>query len=184
MRAVWSLPPEVAHARGNAKMGKGLSMIRRLGHGGRASLVAVLLSVGAAGCVGIESQHGYVVPEYAVEQIPIGSSKDQVLIALGSPSTTENFGGEAFYYISQTRKQPVAFMPDKIVSQRVLAVYFDKDDKVTRIADYGLKDGKAFDFVSRTTPTAGKDENFLNQVLGGIAGGVGGGKGKGPFGGG
>ena len=165
-------------------MGNGLSMIRHNGRRYRTMLAAVLLSLGAAGCVGIESQSGYVVPEYAVEQIPVGSSKDQVLIALGSPSTTENFGGEAFYYISQTRKQPVAFMPEKVVSQRVLAVYFDEKDTVTRIADYGLKDGKAFDFVSRTTPTAGKDENFLNQVLGGIAGGVGSGKGGGPFGGG
>ena len=104
-----------------------------------------------------------------------------MLIALGSPSTTENFGGEAFYYISQTRKQPVAFMPEKVVSQRVLAVYFDDKDTVTRIADYGLKDGKVFDFVSRTTPTAGKDENFLQQVLGGVIGGKGGGS---PFGGG
>ena len=73
-------------------------------------------------------------------------------------------------------------IPSAGISQRVLAVYFDENDKVTRIADYGLKDGKAFDFVSRTTPTAGKDENFLNQVLGGIVGGAGG-SGGGPFGG-
>lgn len=172
---------EVAHARGNAKMGNGLSMIRANARRRLSLIGAVMLSIGAAGCISTESQHGYMVPEYAVEQIPVGSSKDQVLIALGSPSTTENFGGEAFYYISQTRKQAVAFMPEKVVSQRVLAVYFDSDDKVSRIADYGLKDGKAFDFVSRTTPTAGKDENFLNQVLGGIVGGKGGGS---PFGGG
>jgi outer membrane protein assembly factor BamE (lipoprotein component of BamABCDE complex) len=157
-------------------------MIRATGRRPRAVMMAIVLSIGAAGCISTESQHGYVVPEYAVEQVPIGSSKDQVLIALGSPSTTENFGGEAFYYISQTRKQAAAFMPEKVVSQRVLAVYFDSNDKVTRIADYGLKDGKAFDFVSRTTPTAGKDENFLNQVLGGIVGGAGG-SGGGPFGG-
>ena len=73
----------------------------------------------AAGCQGVPglgpisktSQHGYVVPDMALEQIPLGSSKDQVLIALGSPSTTGDFGGEVFYYISQTRKQSVAFMP-------------------------------------------------------------------------
>ncbi len=86
-------------------------------------------------------------PNIAIEQVPVGSSKDQVLIALGSPSTTENFGGEAFYYISQTRKQSVAFMPEKVVGQRVVAVYFDKNDTVIRVADYGLKDGKVFDFV-------------------------------------
>ena len=159
-------------------MGNGLSMIRLSARRPRTILAAAILSIGAAGCISTESQHGYIVPEYAVEQVPVGSSKDQVLIALGSPSTSENFGGEAFYYISQTRKQAAAFMPDKVVSQRVLAVYFDSDDKVTRIADYGLKDGKAFDFVSRTTPTAGKDENFLNQVLGGVVGSKGGG---GPF---
>lgn len=161
-------------------MGNGLSMIRVSASRHRSVLAAIILSIGAAGCISTESQHGYIVPEYAVEQVPIGSSKDQVLIALGSPSTTENFGGEAFYYISQTRKQAAAFMPDKVVDQRVLAVYFDSDDKVTRIADYGLKDGKVFDFVSRTTPTAGKDENFLQQVMGGVLGTKGGG---GPFGG-
>ena len=147
----------------------------------RAVMAAVVLSIGAAGCIGTVSQHGYVVPEYAVEQIPVGSSKDQVLIALGSPSTTENFGGEAFYYISQTRKQAAAFMPDKVTNQRVLAVYFDNKDTVTRVADYGLKDGKAFDFVSRTTPTSGKDESFINQVLGGMLGSRS--SGGGPFGG-
>jgi len=161
-------------------MGNGLSMIRASASRHRTVLAAILVSIGAAGCISTESQHGYMVPEYAVEQVPIGSSKDQVLIALGSPSTTENFGGEAFYYISQTRKQAAAFMPDKVVSQRVLAVYFDSDDKVTRIADYGLQDGKVFDFVSRTTPTAGTDENFLAQVMGGVLGTKGGG---GPFGG-
>jgi outer membrane protein assembly factor BamE (lipoprotein component of BamABCDE complex) len=160
-------------------MGNGLSMIRARTRRSRTVLVALMLSVGAAGCISTESRHGYMVPEYAVEQVPVGSSKDQVLIALGSPSTSENFGGEAFYYISQTRKQAAAFMPDKVVSQRVLAVYFDSDDKVTRIADYGLQDGKVFDFVSRTTPTAGKDENFIAQMLGGVLGSKGSG---GPFG--
>ncbi len=161
-------------------MGNGLSMIRVRAGRHRTVLAAILVSIGTAGCISTESQHGYIVPEYAIEQVPIGSSKDQVLIALGSPSTSENFGGEAFYYISQTRKQAAAFMPDKVVDQRVLAVYFDSNDKVTRIADYGLKDGKVFDFVSRTTPTAGKDENFLQQVMGGVLGTKGGG---GPFGG-
>jgi outer membrane protein assembly factor BamE (lipoprotein component of BamABCDE complex) len=160
-------------------MGNGLSMIRARTRRSRTALAALVLSIGAAGCISTESRHGYIVPEYAVEQVPVGSSKDQVLIALGSPSTSENFGGEAFYYISQTRKQAAAFMPDKVVSQRVLAVYFDSNDKVTRIADYGLQDGKVFDFVSRTTPTAGKDENFIAQVLGGVLGSKGSG---GPFG--
>lgn len=138
-----------------------------------ALIAALALPAGA--CVGAgfgkvskTTAHGYVISDMAIEQIPVGSSKDQVLIALGSPSTTGNYGGEVFYYISQTRKQPVAFMNARVVDQQVLAVYFDQKDQVERIANYGLKDGKVFDFISRTTPTAGRDEGFLQGVLGGL----------------
>ena len=37
-----------------------------------------------------------------------------------------------------------------MTDQRVIAIYFDKDRRVQRLADYGMKDGKIFDFVSRT----------------------------------
>jgi outer membrane protein assembly factor BamE (lipoprotein component of BamABCDE complex) len=116
------------------------------------------------------TQHGYVVSPEALEQIPVGSSKDQVLIALGSPSTTANYGNDVFYYISQTRYRAAAFMPDKVVDQRIVAVYFDKKEQVERVANYGLQDGKVFDFVTATTPTGGADENFISQVLSGVLG--------------
>ena len=128
-------------------------------------------STGGIGKMSKTTHHGYVVSATALEQIPVGSSREQVLIALGSPSTTADFGGEVFYYISQTKHQKVAFLPDKVVDQRVLAVYFDDKSTVTQIADYGLKDGKVFDFVAKITPTRGKDDNFVQQVLAGALGG-------------
>lgn len=124
-------------------------------------------SSGGLGKLSNSSQHGYVISASALEQVPVGSSRDQVAIALGSPSTTANFGNDVFYYISQTRRQSVAFLPEKVVDQRVLAVYFDDNQAVSQIADYGLKDGKVFDFVTKTTPTGGKDESFLQQMLAG-----------------
>jgi len=33
-----------------------------------------------------------------------------------------------------------------------------------------MKDGKVFDFIGRTTPTGGRDENFVQQVLSGVVG--------------
>ncbi len=116
------------------------------------------------------TQHGYVVSPDALEQIPVGSSKDQVLIALGSPSTTANYGSDVYYYISQTRYRAAAFMPDKVIDQRIVAVYFDKKETVERVANYGMQDGKVFDFVSATTPTGGADQNFIQQVLTGMIG--------------
>lgn len=112
---------------------------------------------------------GYVIDKQAIDLVPVGSSREQVLLALGTPSTTATFDNEAFYYISQTRKRYVAFDKPRLVDQHVLAVYFGSDGRVTQIANYGLKDGKVFDFISRTTPTGGKDQNFLTQVISGAS---------------
>ena len=110
-------------------------------------------------------QRGYVLAEGALEQIPVGSSQEQVLLVLGTPSTVATVNGEVFYYISQTTKK-VAFLKPEVVDQKVLAVYFDKNRRVTRIAQYGLKDGKVFDFVSQTTPTSGEELSLIRQLIG------------------
>src|SRR5580658_3159679 len=125
---------------------------------------AVLVALGLmpGGCFGENFQRGYVLPDGALEQIPLGASQEQVLIVLGTPSTVATVSGEAFYYISQRSERPVSFMPNKIVDQRVIAVYFDRSRKVQRLAEYGLKDGKVFDFISRTTPTGGADMSIIN----------------------
>jgi outer membrane protein assembly factor BamE (lipoprotein component of BamABCDE complex) len=127
----------------------------------------VILALGAmpGGCFGETFQQGYVLPDGAMQQIPLGASQEQVLIVLGTPSTVATVSGEAFYYISQRSERPVSFMQSKVVDQRVIAVYFDKDRKVRRLAEYGMKDGKLFDFVSRTTPTSGADLSLLNGLL-------------------
>lgn len=134
-----------------------------------ARAAACLLAAGLllAACGGFEQnfQRGYVVPEGALEQIPVGSSQEQVLIVLGTPSTVATVSGEAFYYISQRGQKAAAFLPQKVVDQRVIAVYFDKDRRVQRLADYGMKDGKVFDFVSRTTPTGGKELSYITYLF-------------------
>jgi outer membrane protein assembly factor BamE (lipoprotein component of BamABCDE complex) len=57
------------------------------------------------------------------------------------------------------------FMPTEVTDQRVIAVYFDRDRKVQRLAEYGMKDGHIFDFVSRTTPTSGNDLNVITTII-------------------
>jgi outer membrane protein assembly factor BamE (lipoprotein component of BamABCDE complex) len=127
--------------------------------------LCLLAAVPLAGCISQTHNRGYIVSEMALEQVPVGASRDQVLIALGTPSTTASFSSEVFYYVSQKANQPVAFMNPRVVDQRVLAIYFDEDEQVERIANYGLKDGRVFDFVSRTTPTGGSDFSFISQIL-------------------
>lgn len=115
---------------------------------------------------------GYVIDQQQIDLVPVGSSREQAILALGSPSTTATFDNEVFYYISQTRRRSVAFAKPKLIDQRILAVYFGEDGRVTQIANYGLQDGKVFDFVSRTTPTGGKDQNFIGQMIAGAGKGL------------
>ena len=127
---------------------------------------ALVFALALAGCsTGETFQRGYVLQEGALEQIPLGASQEQVLLVLGTPSTVATVSGEAFYYISQKADRPVAFMHTSVTDQRVIAVYFDRNRKVQRLAEYGMRDGRVFDFVSQTTPTSGNDLNVITTIL-------------------
>ena len=132
----------------------------------RTAAAVALTCLTLGGCLtGEQFQKGYILPPGALEQIPIGASQDQVLIVMGTPSTVATLSGEVFYYISQRSSRPVAFMNDKIIDQRVIAIYFDKNRQVIRLANYGLQDGKIFDFISRTTPTSGQEINYVAPLF-------------------
>jgi len=133
--------------------------------GVRAAAAVALICAALGGCSGEQFQKGYILPPGALEQIPIGASQDQVLIVMGTPSTVATLNGEVFYYISQRSERTIAFMNDKIIDQRVIAVYFDKNRQVRRLANYGLKDGRVFDFISRTTPTSGQEINYVAPLF-------------------
>ncbi|MEN3146507.1 outer membrane protein assembly factor BamE [Neorhizobium sp. IRAMC:178] len=144
----------------------------------KTAMAMVVASITVSGCtsmqIGDTMYNGYVVDQKSLELIPVGSSREQVLLTMGTPSTTATFDTEVFYYISQKRTRAAAFMKPKIVDQTVLAIYFDKDGVVARRANYTMQDGKVFDTISRTTPTGGRDLTFLQQLLtgGSSAGGA------------
>src|SRR5437868_1425155 len=148
-------------------MGRTTSASAGRGRRGLAAAIAVAGALALGGCGSSFTQvyqRGYVLQDGALEQIPLGATQEQVLIVLGTPSTVATVNGEVFYYISE-RAEKTAFLPQKVVNQRVIAVYFDKNRRVERLADYGLQDGRIFDVVSRTTPTAGKELNYLSYVF-------------------
>ena len=95
----------------------------------RVAAAAALVCAALAACTGEQFQKGYILPPGALEQIPIGASQDQVLIVMGTPSTVATLDGEVFYYISERAERPVAFMNQRVVDQRVIAIYFDKTAK-------------------------------------------------------
>lgn len=146
----------------------------------RHGLIIGLLAASAMTMVGCKTasvldtgqtyNEGYVLSQDSLDTIQVGSSRDQVLLALGSPSMTAMYDKEVFYYISQTRYRRAEFMKSKIVDRKILAVYFNKKAQVEKIANYGLQDGKVFDTISQTTPTGGNDQTFISQLIKGSKG--------------
>ncbi len=120
-----------------------------------------------SGCLGYDGQviHGYQLDPKATEQVKAGDSAEHILVLLGTPTTTSTVGGDAWYYMTQITDRSLSFIHPKVTEQRVFAVYFTKDKKVERIANYGMEDGKVIDFVTRTTPTAGAESSFLKGMF-------------------
>ncbi len=143
------------------------------GRAAKGLLVAGALTLGSTlgGCIGYEGDfdRGYQIDDQTVSQLKVGATtKPQALALLGTPSTTSTVGGDAWYYIGQKMHRALAFMPVQMTDQHVLAVYFNKNGTVDRIANYGMKDGKVFDYVTRTTPTGGTEPDFLKNMMGGL----------------
>ena len=126
----------------------------------------LLLSLSIGACSEQITKHGHLFRESDIAQVQPGMGQEQVKLILGTPTTTSTAGnGMAYYYISSTEKR-VAFMSGNEVDRQVLAVYFTPTQTVERVANYGMKDGKVFDFVSRTTPApGGKEDGILKQLF-------------------
>jgi len=125
-------------------------------------------SLAACAPMGEEFVRGQKINAEQLEQVPIGSSREHVLLALGTPTTTGLADGEALYYISQVSGRTMAFQRPSVRDRRILAVYLDDGGQVRSISEYGLKDGRVFDYLARKTPTGGEDLAFVGQLLGGV----------------
>ena len=128
-------------------------------------IAALLAAVTVAACGTTTLKHGQHFTATDLQQVQPGMSQDEVRMALGSPATTSTVNsGAAYYYVSSTRKQ-TAFFDPKEVDRKVVAVYFTPVGSVDRIAQYGIKDGKVFDFISRQTPSANDHQDGILQML-------------------
>jgi len=130
-------------------------------------LAALAAMLATTGCAGTRDYRGFVVQEDVLAQVQIGTSKPEVERLLGSPSATSTIEGKNYYYISSVL-ETTAFYEPKEVDRRIIAINFDETDTVRNIADYRLKDGKVFDFISRKTPTRGKQLTMLQQLFGSV----------------
>ena len=133
-------------------------------------VLAALLAGAAGACAPLArpvvDHRGYVPDAQALASIRPGiDNKDSIETRLGTPSTTANFDTTTWYYMSAEERNFLFYRP-QVMKQEVVAIKFDKDDLVSSIEHYDLKDAKTVTPVARETPTRGKQLTFMQQMFG------------------
>ncbi|OAN50853.1 cell envelope protein SmpA [Paramagnetospirillum marisnigri] len=137
-------------------------------HSARLSLIALSATLAATACDPIIELRGNLPPQEQIDQIKVGTTtRDDVQALLGTPSNVTPFGDETWHYISSVTHRKAFFEPE-IKERKVLTVVFDRAGLVRAVDTKGLADGKQLVTVDRETPTAGKEMNIIQQMVGNV----------------
>ncbi len=125
-----------------------------------------MIASALAACTAQLDHRGYIAKPGAFSSLHQGMSKLEVEGTLGSPSTTAsiNFQGDSYYYISSVTSHRSVLKPIEI-DRQVIAVRFDRQDRVSGVAQYGLVDGAVIDLNTRKTPIVGSEFSLLAELL-------------------
>ena len=126
------------------------------------------LAVALAGCAERFRNHGYVPSAEELAQVRPGvDTRDSVIEAIGSPSSTSVLGDSGIYYVS-TRMRYYGPKAPEVVARELVAISFDQAGVVRNIERYGLADGRVVPLQRRVTDSAIQDKTFIRQLLGNL----------------
>jgi outer membrane protein assembly factor BamE (lipoprotein component of BamABCDE complex) len=130
----------------------------------RAGACALVLALTA--CAARIDARGNLPDADSLAQMKPGkTTREQVLQALGSPSSVAMFDEETWLYMSQ-RTETVAFFSPKVTERKVVIVQFDKRGVLSDVKTMGLDAARDVEPVDRVTPTAGNELTILDQIVG------------------
>ncbi len=130
--------------------------------------VALLVSVTACESFDQEQKRGYALEFARIDEINVGAStKEDVLKALGSPSSTSMFGEETWYYIGlKVKKGPLDH--GEIDQQHTLTVKFDEHGVVSEFNQVKGEQRRDIMIADDDTPTEGNEITVIQQLLGNL----------------
>lgn len=114
-----------------------------------------LITVCCTSCIKTYHTSGHLFKEDEMALLEKARTKQELEDILGTPTTVSDFGQETWYYIT-SRKETIAFLPDKVLEQNIIAVSFNQD-KIDSIVRYTEKDAKPVKMISEYTATKGND---------------------------
>ena len=129
-------------------------------------LFGLVIASALTACAAQIEHRGYVAKPGVFNSLHEGMSKLEVESTLGSPTTTAsiNIEGDSYYYISSITSHRSVLATTEI-DRQIIAVRFDRQDRVTSVAQYGLVDGHVIDLNTRKTPVVGSEFSLLAELF-------------------
>lgn len=128
-----------------------------------------LAAIGLTACSPDVMPRGNLPPAASLAQVEPGeSSRQQVLSLLGSPSSTSLFGEQEVWYYIGAQTTQYAIYPTRELSRQVITVRFDRSGIVEDMTVLNREDGTEVVLADRTTPSASRDLNVIQEILGNV----------------
>jgi outer membrane protein assembly factor BamE (lipoprotein component of BamABCDE complex) len=115
------------------------------------------LAGGASACAPITTLSGFQAIDVKPQDMKPG---------VDNRSAVATFDPNIWYYVTQTSDK-VTYLRPQIKTRTVIAITFNKaDEKVSAVKTLGLGDGYQIAYVTRETPTRGRELSAFEQLLG------------------
>ncbi len=141
--------------------------------GGKSMRLKIILPVALlallAACEPTVASRGNILePEKLAGITPGTSTREEVASRLGTPTYVSTFDDKIWYYIGRQTKQ-YSFLDPEVTEQKAVEVTFDDEGVVKTVQNLDLSQAEDITPVSRTTPTYGRDDTLIQQLLGNLA---------------
>ena len=132
-------------------------------------ITCTILALTLAACEPTVANRGNILDADRLAEIKTGTSnREDVASKLGSPTQVSTFDDKTWYYIGRQTEQ-YSFLDPEVIKQKAVEIHFDDQGIVTAVNDLNLADAKDVDPVDRETPTYGRDDTLIKQLLGNLS---------------
>lgn len=129
------------------------------------SILVICSGFAASSCAPVMATRGNYLDEDRMKALQVGvSTKAEVEKTLGTPTTTDPFDPNAWYYIGE-KTSTTAFFTPKVDSRKIVVVYFDEQGLLKNAQEVDEKAGKNVETVKKQTPAPGKEMNAFEQFI-------------------
>jgi outer membrane protein assembly factor BamE (lipoprotein component of BamABCDE complex) len=122
-----------------------------------------------AACEPTMANRGNILDPERLAEIKVGTStREEVATKLGTPTEVSTFDDKTWYYVGRQTKQ-YSFLDPEVVKQQAIEVQFDDKGTVVALDNLDLSNAQDIAMAPGATPTYGRNDTFLKQLLGDVA---------------